>query len=213
MVLVLLSCGSPLLSRCPSGMTAIAGGGYCIHRYEVCGEMKTFTLEQGARLLDEPERVAFAVEAGCTPIQATWSQAQAVCAHLGHRLCSSQEWEDACDGHVGPGGAQYPTATGAYTTGDCAFTEPRHAPREPLSLTGAHPACTTPTGIADLSGNLWEWTDPGMQDASGAPLVDKRGGAHYGRDPVGCAYRSVGSHAPSFYASTGFRCCASLSTW
>jgi formylglycine-generating enzyme required for sulfatase activity len=175
--------------------------------------METFTLEQGARLLDDPSRVAFSFEAGCLPIQATWEQARAACAHLGYRMCTSREWEDACDGRVGPGGAAYPTLSGAYTAGDCAFTEPRHAPRQPLSLTGAHPACVTPTGVADLSGNLWEWTDPERVDARGLPLVDKRGGAHYGRDPVGCAYQSVGSHEPSFYATTGFRCCARSWSW
>lgn len=210
MIFLLAGCGYPYFARCPEGMVEVDGGGYCIHRYEVCGEMRTFTPEQGARLLDKPERVDFSVEAGCLPLQATWEQARDVCGYLGYRLCSSQEWEDACDGQVGPGGASYPTLSGQYAPGDCAFTEPRHAPRAPLSETGAHPACVTPSGVADMAGNLWEWTDPGQRGPDGAPLVDKRGGAHYGRDPVGCAYSAVGTHAPSFYASTGFRCCATI---
>ena len=76
-------------------------------------------------------------------------------------------------------------------------------------VTGGHyPDCRTPEGVFDLLGNLWEWTDPGQRNPEGLPVIDKRGAAHYSAEPQLCSYSSVGSHAPSFDGTIGFRCCS-----
>ena len=122
-------------------------------------------------------------------------------------LCTSEEWEDACDQQPGPGGQPYATTTpAAFQHGDCNFSQ-EAAPTSPLALTGSYPKCQTPQGVFDLLGNLWEWSDPGLQTESGQPIIDKRGGAHYSRRIATCQLDAVGQHPPDATPSVGFRCC------
>lgn len=210
--LVCVSCKEGLSdASCPEGMAQVEGldGPFCIHAFEVHVE----AVQQGADvkevLLADPSQVRLRSELGLMPTKTTWYRAEAVCKAHGYHLCTSQEWEDACDGVPGEGGAEFPTVDGTYTTGDCSFTELPGEDRRPLVKTGSYRRCHTPTGIYDMAGNLWEWSDPGVRDEANLPQVDKRGGGHYGRDSVGCAYSSVGSHPPNFEGTIGFRCCVS----
>ncbi len=134
-----------------------------------------------------------------------------LCHVNGFRLCTSAEWRDACDGQPGEGGAAYSTLRGStYTPGDCNFTHHMSGGMMPLAPSGSYPWCRTPTGIYDLMGNLWEWSDPGSQSSDGRRITDKRGGAHYARKISSCAQTAVGTHGPDWMGSVGFRCCAGL---
>lgn len=82
--------------------------------------------------------------------------AERVCAALGGRLPTEEEWEFA----AGSGGTRYPWGeTGAtcraavwgLATGPCA-----HGLRGPDTV-GARPAGATPEGVLDLAGNVAEW--------------------------------------------------------
>ncbi len=206
MIALLLACSTSV--RCPDGMVAAQGEGgpFCIHAWEIRAEPLHGVALSGVLRLADPARVRLVSAPGHVPDSASWEQAVAACQHNGWRLCTSAEWTDACDGVPGAGGADFPTLDGALRPGVCAFSEGDDG-RQPLSKTGAHPDCVTPTGIADMAGNLWEWSDPGGVDAFGRPLTDKRGGAHYGGRAVPCGYTSVGKQPTGFYASVGFRCC------
>lgn len=174
---------------CPPGMARVAtgAGGVCIHRFE-------------AALQGDTVRAA----AGLVPtVGLTWIEARDACAAAGLHLCTSAEWEDACDGTPGPGGRPHPTEGDPAEACNVGHVETRQ-----YAAAGRSPGCATPEGVWDLEGNLWEWTDPGRTGPDGRPLTDKRGGAHYTGNLVPCGRASVGAHPPDFTGSIGFRCCA-----
>jgi formylglycine-generating enzyme len=80
-----------------------------------------------------------------------WRAAQVLAAVLGGRLPSSAEWEWM----AGRGRRRYPWGEDEPTTA--------HANLRALGLgratpPGAFPAGSTPEGIMDVAGNVWEWT-------------------------------------------------------
>jgi len=186
---------------CPDGMVRIqgVGGPFCIHAYEA-------QVEGGVRVMG-PVRSATGLE---PTMGASWKQARRACERSGMHLCTSQEWEDACDGQPGEGGRAHPTLDGSYVRKACGIAaygvhfEPWLAPA------GSYPDCRTPEGVYDMMGNLWEWTDPEQVGAEGQPLTDKRGGAHYSQGPVACSFHALGMHPPVFTGSIGFRCCTGV---
>lgn len=213
LALLLWACGSssaplPPAPGCPGDMARVRGqdGDFCIHRYELRVEGNLGQKDQSATWPQGQVSVRALVSApGQDPSRGiSWYQARAACQAMGQSLCTSQQWEDACDGQPGPGGREHPTAQGALETTDCNINHP--GTKEP-ALTGSFPACRTPEGVFDLEGNLWEWVDPGLSGPDGLPLIDKRGGGHYSGDVAPCAKAAVGSHPPAFDGSIGFRCC------
>jgi len=194
---------------CLSGMARVptAAGEVCIHRFEVHMQGDAGPRDQGATWpASAPAHVELSAAAGLEPTKGvSWYQAVAACRAEGWHLCTSAEWEDACDGQPGPGGAAHPTLDGSLDGQPCNIDHP--GPDGRLSASGRYPGCSTPTGIYDLEGNLWEWLDPGQQDAQGMPLIDKRGGGYYSGAPAPCTQAAVGSHPPSFDGTIGFRCC------
>ena len=204
---LLSGCGRGI--DCPDDMVGVPAesGSFCIHRYEVHLEGQLGNRDQGVGYPDGSTRVTLRAEKGLSPTLVSWYQAAAACDGVGLHLCTSREWEDACDGQSGAGGAIYPTRNGKASAGVCAIGDLSSLDRISMATSGAYPACRTPTGVYDLMGNLWEWADPGAKTDEGTPIIDKRGGGHYGAEPVPCSYGSVGSHAPSFDGTIGFRCC------
>ncbi|NOY26811.1 MAG: SUMF1/EgtB/PvdO family nonheme iron enzyme, partial [Oligoflexia bacterium] len=165
---------------CPPAMVRVAGiqGDFCIHAYEVTVRGDLGPRDQGSTwptLHAHPTSLTAA--AGLMPTKGvTWYQAAAACKAMGWSLCTSQQWEDACDGQPGPGGRRFPTADGTLAATDCNIVHPNSRIHQ---ASGSFPKCRTPAGVFDLEGNLWEWTDPQRQDPQGLPLIDKRGGGHY----------------------------------
>ncbi len=204
-----MACGSGI--RCPEDMVGVVGekGPFCIHQYEVQVVGALGNRDQGAGFPDGSTQGTPQAKKGGTPTLATWYQAFAVCVGAGFSLCTSRQWEDACDGVSGAGGRTYPTKGDKAGPGVCAIGDRSSFEKVPLAKSGAFPACRTSEGVYDLMGNLWEWADPGKKDAAGLPQIDKRGGGHYGAEAVPCTYGSPGSHAPSFDGTIGFRCCVS----
>ena len=148
-------------------------------------------------------------------------QAGAACDQAGKRLCTNEEWLQACQGDAGrvyPYGDTY--AEGACNEGrtchpvaqyfesgeEWIWSELGHPCINQLpdsvAPTGSHPACATPETIFDLHGNLHEWTS----DPSGV----FRGGFYVDAsiNGTGCAYRTIAHGVTHWDYSTGFRCCA-----
>jgi len=213
--LLIIGCGwapgAAAPAGCPADMARIAGadGPFCIHRHELRVEGSLGPKDHGARWPDSEVPVPRLVSApGQTPSRGvSWYQAEAACRSAGMALCTSAQWEDACDGQPGPGGRAHPVAAGARGSAACNIR--RLGTKDP-SPTGSFPECVTPEGVFDLEGNVWEWTDPRRTDATGRPLIDKRGGAHDTGEEAPCAKAAVGTHDPAFAGSIGFRCCRPL---
>jgi hypothetical protein len=81
---------------------------------------------------------------------ATWQQARQACLAQGKRLCTKEEWSQACGGSLYlefPYGQSYmPTACNTFSA-NLGDTRP----------TGSMPECVSEGGAYDMSGNLWEW--------------------------------------------------------
>ncbi len=189
-----------------------AGGAFCMSAYEVRILGHPGALDQGPDHPDGSTRGPVLSAPGATPSTVSWYQAWAACDAVGHHLCTSQEWEDACDGQPGAGGRDFGTLDGQLVSGRCAAPTPQDGARPKLQLTGALTDCRTPDGVYDLTGNLWEWADPGQVDADGLPITDKRGGGYYTGHALKCreGTRPGSSHPPGFRGSIGFRCCVGL---
>ena len=104
----------------------------------------------------------------------SWRAAKAACAAtavqvhgetVGQKhLVTGNEWEDAGDGVLGPGGSPFPWGTDP-PKGRCHLPGTRGPARTtpgPMTAapTGSFPDCRTDSGVYDQVGNAWEWADP-----------------------------------------------------
>ncbi|MBK7398034.1 MAG: SUMF1/EgtB/PvdO family nonheme iron enzyme [Myxococcales bacterium] len=216
---------------CPAGMAPIpnASGGYCIDKYEA-GVVEV--LPGGKTKNHSPytpvagRKVKAVVKKGIVP-QGYISQveAKAACEEAGKRLCTPDEWLNACQGKNptkypygddevagrcnGDGTRQHPVVE-LFGPGPDAFADPNkmNDPRinalpKTLSKTGALAKCKNGWGVHDMVGNLHEWTGDGAGTShfQGGYYMD----THKNGD--GCLYKTT-AHGPSYHDySTGFRCC------
>jgi formylglycine-generating enzyme required for sulfatase activity len=159
---------------------SVAVPGYCIDKYEYPNKKGT------------PPQV-----------NVTWPQAKSACEAKGRRLCSETEWEKACKG---PGNQKFPY--GAKFDADKCNTEDAKGDDRALGAAGKFAACMSGYGVADLSGNAWEWTESQLQSNSKDRVL--RGGSFTRPDYHDrCAnrYNSLPSVADKEF---GFRCCADV---
>jgi len=146
--------------------------------------------------------------------ESTWRGAVEYCAWRGARLPTEAEWEAAArgvDGRVYPWGDELPTPERAVYGRGSGATAP----------VGAHPDGATPAGIADLAGNVAEWTSTLYQpypydpaDGREAPETEgervTRGGDHVfdsAPEQLTTFFRGGFSRAPDRgHRHIGFRC-------
>jgi formylglycine-generating enzyme required for sulfatase activity len=171
--------------------------------------------------------------AGGVPPQGYISQVQAAqaCALAGKRLCSADEFHQACEGPDGAdGGTWYPYGGETRIPGYCNadkgsempilfgpnsanwtyadFNDPRLNQIDGgLAPTGSYPHCESGYGVFDCVGNLHEWgSDPPDTSGHGRFRGGFYGDATY--NGPGCLY-VTSAHAVTYHDySTGFRCCA-----
>lgn len=160
---------------CPDDMIYIEGT-FCIDRFEY------------------PNR-----EDSIPAMNVTYGQAAKACHALGRRLCTESEWSRACRG---PDCLYNHEAITNIKPSDCntgldLFT--RTAPYP----SGSRPECDTTEDVAEIFGNVWEWTS---QTTHGNYRIVRGGAAH--RDYMfycgNSTWAAPGARKPHF----GFRCCA-----
>jgi gamma-glutamyl hercynylcysteine S-oxide synthase len=138
--------------------------------------------------------------------------ARAYCRWAGKRLPHEWEWQYAAQGQDG---RAYPWGN-SWRDDAVPAPDTSRAPRLPDAV-GAHPSGTSPFGVRDMVGLVWQWTDE-VQDAHTRSAI-LRGGSYY--QPQGSrwyfpqAYRNDQHNklllmAPSKDRSSmiGFRCAA-----
>ncbi len=220
-------------SPCPAGMVHISS--YCIDTWEAhVVELDDAGAEHPHSPYDVVDGLTVrAKSAGGVVPQGYISQveATAACTAAGKRLCSADEFHQACEGPGwADGGTWYPYGGETHIPGYCNegkgsempvlfgdnaanwtyadFNDPRLNQIDGgLAPTASYPHCESPYGIFDCVGNLHEWgSDPA--DANGHGRF--RGG-FYGDAELnghGCLY-VTSAHALTYHDySTGFRCCA-----
>jgi formylglycine-generating enzyme required for sulfatase activity len=211
---------------CPPEM-ALVEGSFCVDRWE-------------AALLDEDgtprspyhpvgaARVRAVSQAGLVPqAHVSLQQADAACRRSSKRLCTTEQWVNACMGtrprrRFGYGPSERPGVCnvgrrghpilllheGRRKTDSWSLNDARlNQIGSTLAPAGAFEECRTPQGVYDLVGNLLEWTrGPPLKDGERPLLM----GGHYldgAENGAGCAYVTMRHGAEYHDFTTGFRCC------
>ncbi len=160
---------------CPEGMVTVEEKKYCMDRFE------------------------WPNKKGDVPLaDVTWTAAAAKCREAGKRLCTADEWLFAC--RTGqernfPYGFQYGAST--CNTKDQAWIK-----RRGVAASGKFPECISAQEIFDMSGNLMEWTDSGVE----AQMLARGGSYENPADGADCTAQ-VALDPTKKYFFTGFRCC------
>jgi formylglycine-generating enzyme required for sulfatase activity len=197
------------LVPCPPDMVFIEKTGTCIDKYE-------WPNEKGTKPI-----------IGATAIPSIWDKrrgmkmdATGFCHSVGKRVCSMEEWIEACKGPNGsdyPFGWKLPKYKPSPTDAPCNFAQWFKVPdekkiwmRDPFEferLDGRDPSgtrgCVSASGAEDMVGNVEEWvTCPLWYSNTGWCLAGR-----YWSDAASC-YKVTSGHDPTWhYYETGTRCC------
>jgi hypothetical protein len=124
----------------------------------------------------------------------TRKEAEDSCRGAGKRLCTAEEWKEACQG---PDRDAYPYGA-RYRENDCPAKETA------ASRSGRFPVCRSYYGLFDMTGNLWEWTSTPAPD----PDFNLVAGGNWttGNEAV-CGLAKYSFYPSVRYPFVGFRCC------
>jgi len=134
----------------------------------------------------------------CPVVEVTWFDAKAYCDWAGVRLPAEAEWERAARGQEG---REYPWGNEEADPDRANYRETK---LRRLSPVGLFPRGSTPDGIADLAGNVFEWVDDWYDDSKEARVL--RGGSWDGSSAnlrASCRYRDPPGGRNG---DVGFRC-------
>jgi serine/threonine protein kinase len=140
----------------------------------------------------------------------TWQAATESCEKLGKRLCTEEEWEKACKGPentVYSYDDRYEQTMCGGAAAECS-DDPGDIHHVGQDQTKTE-SCMSGYGVADMSGNVREWT--ASQPGTKADRRTVKGGASTNNQRgTRCAYS--GDDRAQNYGDpyTGFRCCLSL---
>jgi hypothetical protein len=159
--------------------------------------------------------------AGVVPaVMVDWNDARRACEVEGKRLCTTEEWEFACEG---PQMWPYPygidrDATACnidrnYTFPELeAFSDPWKISGEVERLdkrvpSGSMPRCVSPFGVRDMTGNVDEWVFNPKGKVDDKPYKSTLKGGYWG--PIRARCRPITSTHNEWFSfyQVGFRCC------
>lgn len=193
--------------RCPPGMKIIAAG-----EFKMGSSRDDPMMGFDERPLEVTETDTYCIDVyefpnqkGANPrINVSFAQAEALCKGKGKRLCTEEEWERVCKGTSGA--SRYPY--GATFDSDACNTRDAEDADRSLAEAGRFGRCRSGFGVADLSGNVAEWTATRFS----AEVTERavKGGSFARPDyDTRCATRKPQS--PDTREPTlGLRCCADV---
>lgn len=197
-----------LAGECPEGMRLVSGGSFRRgrDREDVEGQVDEPFFENiqvGSFCVDEFEYSDTKRRGGSPRVEVTWEQARGLCEAAEKRLCTEEEWEKACKG---PGNARYAYGDD-YVPGMCNTKVSLQETAPAVARSGAFHQCVSRGyGVADLSGNVAEWTNTRVPKRG---AVQKGGSFNEPHLASRCSAR-VFSAPEKTSLSVGFRCCASV---
>ena len=160
------------------------------------------------------------VEGVVPAVMVDWNDARRACAVEGKRLCTTEEWEFACEG---PEMWPYPygidrdsTACNidrVYTLPEMeAFSDPWKISAEVDRLdkrvpSGSRPRCISPFGVRDMTGNVDEWVDNPKGKVEDKPYRSTLKGGYWGSIRARCRPQTSSHNEWFSFYQVGFRCC------
>ena len=134
----------------------------------------------------------------CPVVGVTWFDAKAYCDWAGVRLPTEAEWERAARA---PEGREYPWGNEEPDPGRANYDQTK---LRGISPVGLFPRGSTPDGIADLAGHVWEWVADWYDDSQEYRALRGGSGGNYSSF-LRASYR--GRVQPGDrYDGIGFRC-------
>lgn len=186
---------------CLDGMVFVPGGRFpmgssTVDEYHAFSDLALRSVEVKPYCID---RFEYPNVQGAMPMVAVnLSDARAACQTKGKRLCGEDEWERACKG---PGGSRFPYGDN-FDPKACNVAV--DGTGKEVKGSGVASACRSGFLVADLAGNVAEWTESKL---SGNDYVVKGGDASHPDHMSRCAHRS-GTAASKKSSFVGVRCCA-----
>jgi formylglycine-generating enzyme required for sulfatase activity len=103
----------------------------------------------------------------------SWWEAKAFCAWAGFRLATEAEWERAARGTKG---RKYPWGNEPIDEQRANYAKKFGQPNigHPTPV-GIYPLGSTPEGICDLAGNVWEWCEDGFAEYTAESVANPCG--------------------------------------
>jgi formylglycine-generating enzyme required for sulfatase activity len=186
-------------------MRRVSGGAFKMgseQPVQELGEHLSAPRQVASFCMDEYE---FPNQPGAQPrVNVAWLEAKSLCEELGKRLCTEAEWEKACKG---PGNALFPYGN-AFDGAACNTEDVGKAERKPAAA-GQFARCRSGYGLADLSGNVAEWTSTSHTRDSNKEMTQK-GAAFSKAEYTGRCSTRMRGELTARSPWVGFRCCAGV---
>ena len=225
-----LSRAGAAFAACPVEMSLLPAG-VCIDRWEASLALVTTQGEEKpwspfGSLVRAPSELQAVSRAGVVPQgYISGVRAEEACQNAGKRLCSSEEWQEACRGperttypygnrrqaHVcnDDGRGKHPVVDLTERLGLAPEQMWRDSMEHPMinqlpntvRKTGERTSCTNAYGVYDMVGNLHEWVEDAAGTFRGGFYMDTR------INGEGCLYATTAHNKRYHDYSTGFRCC------
>lgn len=219
---------------CPSDMVEVAGD-YCEVVEQICEEFISEKRDRCAKYRNKVrcfgktramhfciDRYEYPNQAGVKPtVAVTWDEARELCATEGKRLCTSDEWTEACEGPE-----HSPYAYGFVRDSeicnhdktyiipdDAAYQNPQTRAQEVARVnqsepSGSRPGCVSSFGVFDMTGNVDEWVVNESGSEHGPEYQSGLKGGYWGPVRNRCRPSTTDHNRWHHGYQIGFRCCA-----